>query len=142
MKKLSVIALSAMLMTAPAFAETSANYNTNQTVEQEVDLSDVFADNQNLQVATLSTQEMQETEGAWAPYAVAAAAVGSVINVNSYVKSVPQNERTFSGYATAAASGAVGGAITATPIGAIRAAVIGASVGIAGSGTANKHLKK
>lgn len=36
MKKLPIIALSAMLMTAPAFAEISANYSTNQTVGQFV----------------------------------------------------------------------------------------------------------
>lgn len=76
MKKFSVIALSAMLMTAPAFAETSANYNTNQTVEQEIDLSAVFADNQNLQVATLSEQEMKETEGALIPLPLAALTLG------------------------------------------------------------------
>lgn len=63
-------------MTAPAFAETSANYNTNQTVGQEVDLSAIFADNQNLQVATLSTQEMQETEGALIPLPFAALTLG------------------------------------------------------------------
>lgn len=87
MKKLSIIALSAMLMTAPAFAETSANYNTNQTVGQEVDLSAIFADNQNLQVATLSTQEMQETEGAWVANAVGAT-IGGLTGHFGYMGSV------------------------------------------------------
>lgn len=75
MKKLSVIALSAMLMTAPAFAETTLNYSTNQITQQEVDLSAVFTNNQNLQVATLSEQEMKDTEGAVLPF-VAATLIG------------------------------------------------------------------
>lgn len=129
-------------MTAPAFAETATHYTTPNPTLQQADLSTVFANTQNLQVATLSEQEMSETEGAWLPYAAGAALIGGIHNVSSYAKNVPQNKRTFSGYVTAAGTGAVGGAITATPIGAIRAAVIGSGIVMAGSGTANKHLKK
>lgn len=67
MKKLSVLALSAALMSTPALAESGENYTVNPTTSQvpsSVDLSAVFENNDSLQVAILSKQEMEETEGA------------------------------------------------------------------------------
>lgn len=96
-------------MTAPAFAETSANYSTKQTAGQEVDLSAVFTNNQNLQVATLSTQEMQETEGAWVNFAV-----GAGIGFAAYAaeKHFTKQPMTFKGAAFAAGTGALTGGAT------------------------------
>lgn len=104
-------------MTAPAFAETSANYNTNQTVEQEVDLSAVFADNQNLQVATLSTQEMQETEGAWAANAVGAVAGAGIATWGYMGNAATTGDFSWGKLAVVAGVGAATGAIS--PVGTI-----------------------
>lgn len=76
MKKLSILALSATIITAPAFAETTVYQtipNTTPSVElstqptQEADLSFAFDDTQNLQAVVMTDSQMQETEGAVAP---------------------------------------------------------------------------
>lgn len=103
---------------------------------QQVDLSFAFDNVENLQATDMTLAEMQETEGAALPlaYMGGAALFGSMVNVNTYVRAVPQSQRTLGGYATAIGSGAVGGALTATPIGAMRAAFLGGGVALAGSG--------
>ncbi|KDN25506.1 hypothetical protein MBO_03377 [Moraxella bovoculi 237] len=76
MKKFSILALSATIITAPAFAETTvyqAILSTTPSVElstqptQEADLSFAFDDIENLQATDMTLAEMQETEGAVAP---------------------------------------------------------------------------
>ena len=153
MKKFSILALSATVAIAPAFAETGVNYNTPSVDVQpaisfdvsqqpalpttaQADLSFAFGDVENLQTTDMTLAEMQETEGAALPlaYMGGAALFGSMVNVNTYVRAVPQSQRTLGGYATAIGSGAVGGALTATPIGAMRAAFLGGGVALAGSG--------
>lgn len=86
---------------------------------------------------------MEETQGAALPlaYMGGAAAIGAFYNVGNYASNVPRNQRTFKGFVTAAGSGAVGGAITATPIGAIRSAVIGGGVVLGGGHYANKFRR-
>ncbi|STY86107.1 Uncharacterised protein [Moraxella ovis] len=74
MKKLSILALSATVAIAPAFAETTAYYNT-PSVElstQTADLSFAFDDVENLQTKEMTLTEIQETEGAWVANAVGA----------------------------------------------------------------------
>ena len=76
MKKLSILALSATVAITPAFAETDVNYNTPSTEltpvtelsTQQADLSFAFDDAENLQATDMTLAEMQETQGAVAPY--------------------------------------------------------------------------
>lgn len=79
MKKFSILAPSATIITAPAFAETTVYQtipSTTPSVElstqpiQATDLSFAFDDTQNLQAVAMTDSQMQETEGAWIPYAV------------------------------------------------------------------------
>ena len=83
---------------------------------KQADLSFAFDDVENLQATDMTLAEMQETQGAALPlaYMGGAALFGSMVNVNTYVRAVPQSQRTLGGYATAIGSGAVGGALTAT----------------------------
>ncbi|WP_205527008.1 hypothetical protein [Moraxella bovoculi] len=76
MKKLSILALTATIATAPAFAETTVYQtipSTTPSIElstqttQTTDLSFAFEDAENLQTKEMTTTEMQETEGAVAP---------------------------------------------------------------------------
>ena len=149
MKKLSILALTATIAITPAFAEVNS-YATPSVIQSAVSLDDIdtpattsqadlsfaFDDVENLQVKEMTVAQMQETEGAALPlaYMGGAALFGSMVNVNTYVRAVPQSQRTLGGYATAIGSGAVGGALTATPIGAMRAAFLGGGVALAGSG--------
>lgn len=138
MKKFPILVLGATVAITPAYAETDVNYNTPVTKlsTQDTDLSFAFDDVENLQATDMTLAEMQETQGAALPlaYMGGAALFGSMVNVNTYVRAVPQSQRTLGGYATAIGSGAVGGALTATPIGAMRAAFLGGGVALAGSG--------
>ncbi|AKG06899.1 hypothetical protein AAX06_00325 [Moraxella bovoculi] len=140
------------IATAPAFAQTTvyqAIPNTTPSVElptqptQATDLSFAFEDTQNLQATVMTDSQMQETEGAALPlvYMGGAAFIGGVYNLGSYAHNVPQSQRTWRGYATAFGGGAVGGAISATPIGAIRAPVIGGGIILGGSHYSNKIRK-
>ncbi|MFL1733012.1 hypothetical protein [Moraxella oculi] len=152
MKKLSILALTATIATAPAFAETTVYQtipSTTPGVElstqpiQATDLSFAFGDTQNLQATDMTLAEMQETEGAALPlaYMGGAAFIGGVYNLGSYAHNVPQSQRTWRGHATAFGSGAIGGAISAAPIGAIRAPVIGGGIILGGSHYSNKIRK-
>ncbi|ANB90707.1 hypothetical protein MOVS_00320 [Moraxella ovis] len=76
MKKLSILALTATIATAPAFAETTVYQtipSTTPSVElstqpiQATDLSFAFDDTQNLQAVAMTDSQMQETEGARFP---------------------------------------------------------------------------
>lgn len=161
MKKFSILALlCATLAITPAFAEMNLDYNT-PSVELStqsallstayepttlptvpVDLSFAFNDIENLQAKDMTLVEMQETEGAALPYIAGAAAIGGFYNLGSYAHNVPNNQRTWRGYATAFGSGAIGGAVAATPIGAIRAPIIGGGIVLAGDSTANNKMRK
>ena len=70
MKKLSILALSATIAITPAFAETTAHYNTpiTELSSQQADLSFAFDNVENLQATDMTLAEMQETQGAVAPY--------------------------------------------------------------------------
>ncbi|WP_079364148.1 hypothetical protein [Moraxella lacunata] len=128
----------------PAYAETDVNYNTPVTElsTQTTDLSFAFDDVENLQAIAMTDKEMAETEGVALPYIAGAAAVGGFYNLGSYAHNVPKNQRTWRGYATAFGSGAIGGAVAATPIGAIRAPIIGGGIVLAGGSTANNKMRK
>lgn len=149
MKKPPILALNATVATAPAFAETTvyqAVPSTTSSVElstQTTDLSFAFDDVENLQAVVMPDSQMQETEGAALPlaYMGGAALIRGVYNLGSYAHNVPQSQRTWRGYATAFGSGAIGGAISATPIGAIRAPVIGGRIVLGGSHYSNKIRK-
>ena len=81
MKKLSILALSATVAIAPAFAETTSHYTTpsvdTQTIvlpqttvsatTPQADLSFAFDNVENLQATDMTLAEMQETQGAVAP---------------------------------------------------------------------------
>lgn len=99
MKKFSILALSATVAIAPAFAETTAHYNTPSVDIQPVlldvslpapttaqaDLSFAFGDTTNLQVTDMTVAEMQETEGALFPIGIALN-VGGRFVTNQLVK--------------------------------------------------------
>ena len=76
MKKLSILALSATVAITPAYAETITHYNTPSTEltpvtelsTQQADLSFAFDDVENLQAVAMTDGQMQETQGAVAPY--------------------------------------------------------------------------
>lgn len=155
MKKLSILALTATIAITPAFAEVNS-YATPSVIQSAVSLDDIdtpattsqadlsfaFDDVENLQVKEMTVAQMQETEGAALPYIAGAAAVGGFYNLGSYAHNVPKNQRTWRGYATAFGSGAIGGAVAATPIGAIRAPIIGGGIVLAGGSTANNKMRK
>lgn len=69
MKKLSILALSAVVSIAPAFAEVNSTATPAKTTAQEVDLSFAFDDVESLQTKEMTATEMQETEGAALPLA-------------------------------------------------------------------------
>lgn len=144
MKKFSILALGATVAITPAFAETTTHYNTpiTELSTKQADLSFAFDDVENLQAIAMTDKEMAETEGAALPYIAGAAAVGGFYNLGSYAHNVPKNQRTWRGYATAFGSGAIGGAVAGTPIGAIRAPIIGGGIVLAGSSTANNKMRK
>lgn len=128
-KMMSATALS-LSLTVPAFAEISAPVNNNQQAHNE--LAYAFGENTNLQTKTITNQEMKDTQGAFLPY-IGAGLVGGYFGYMSYVTSVPANQRNSSGYALAVGSGAVGGALTLTPIGATRAAFVGGTTAFLGN---------
>ena len=78
MKKLSILALSATVAIAPAFAETTSHYTTpsvdTQTIvlpqttvsatTPQADLSFAFDNVENLQATDMTLAEMRETQGA------------------------------------------------------------------------------
>lgn len=72
MKKLSILALSAVVSIAPAFAEVNSTATPAKTTAQEMELSFAFDDVENLQVKEMTVAQMQETEGAWVANAVGA----------------------------------------------------------------------
>lgn len=66
MNTFSILALSALISTVPAFAETQSTTATYQDValNQSADLSFAFGDVKDLQATDMTLAEMQETEGA------------------------------------------------------------------------------
>lgn len=119
MKKLvAVLAVATLTVSAPVMAEVNTIGISDSTNNE---LAFAINDVQNLQATLMTDEQMAETQGAWLPY-VGVGAVGGYFGYMGYVSAVPKNQRTFGGYATAIGSGAVGGALTLTPIGATRAA--------------------
>lgn len=92
MKKLSILALSAVVSIAPAFAEVNSTATPAQTTTQEVDLSFAFDDAENLQTKEMTTTEMQETEGAVAPLVAVGVMTGTRFIAQRWVtQKVAQN---------------------------------------------------
>lgn len=133
MKKIVLVVACSASLVLPSVAFADETVVAPQ-VQQTQDLSAVFAtdDVNQLQVATLSTKEMQETEGAWLQFA-GLGIVGGGFGYLGYVSSVPKDQRTFNGYALAVGSGAAGGVIGGLPIQAHRALFLGSTVGYVGN---------
>lgn len=89
-------------------------------------------DTTNLDIQSYKDKKMDETQGAWVQYA-GAGLVGGYLGYMGYASSVPRSERAWGGVAMVMGSGAVGGALTLTPIGVTRAAFLGGTVGFAGN---------
>lgn len=89
-------------------------------------------DTTNLDIQSYKDKKMDETQGAWVQYA-GAGLVGGYLGYMGYASSVPRSERAWGGVAMVMGSGAVGGALTLTPIGITRAAFLGGTVGFAGN---------
>lgn len=140
MSKIAVASLASTCLTVSAMAEVTQPALTTPSTEAVVfnnhldtaDLNYAFGGNQDLQVQAMTSQEMDETQGAWVQYA-GAGLVGGYLGYMGYASSVPSSERTWGGVATAMGSGAVGGALTLTPIGITRAAFLGGTVGFVGN---------
>lgn len=58
MKKLSILALSAVVSIAPAFAEVNSTATPVKTTAQEMELSFAFDDVENLQATDMTLAEM------------------------------------------------------------------------------------
>lgn len=92
MKKLSILALSAVMSIAPAFAEVNSTATPAQTTTQEVDLSFAFDDIENLQVKEMTVAQMQETQGAVAPLVAVGVMTGTRFIAQRWVtQKVAQN---------------------------------------------------
>ncbi|MCL1623039.1 hypothetical protein M2R47_02060 [Moraxella sp. Tifton1] len=117
---MSILALSATVAIAPAFAETTVYQtitSTTPSVElstqptQTTDLSFAFEDIQNLQTVVMTDSQMQETEGAWAANAfggIMGGIGGHYGYVASYVASGTYNKRAhLAAVGTGAAMGAI-----------------------------------
>ena len=104
MKKLSILALSATVAITPAFAETTAHYNTpiTELSSQQADLSFAFDDAENLQATDMTLVEMQETQGVWVPYAI-----GGAIGGISYVSGCAYTKCTVAGLGKSVIGGAL-----------------------------------
>ena len=65
MKKFPILVLGATVAITPAYAETTAHYNTPVTElsSQQADLSFAFDDVENLQATDMTDGQMQETQG-------------------------------------------------------------------------------
>ncbi|STZ07859.1 Uncharacterised protein [Moraxella caprae] len=92
MKKLSILALSAVVSIAPAFAKVNSTATPAKTTTQEVDLSFAFDDVENLQAKDMTLVEMQETEGAVAPLVAVGVMTGTRFIAQRWVtQKVAQN---------------------------------------------------
>ena len=108
MKKLSILALSATVAITPAFAETTAHYNTpiTELSTKQADLSFAFDDVENLQAVALTDREMAETQGAWANFAIGAG-IGAVGGHFSYMSgAIASNSYNWKAHAIAVGVGA------------------------------------
>ena len=79
-KMMGVTALS-MSLTVPALAEVSAPVNNNEQVQNE--LAYAFGENTDLQAKAMTGQDMQDTQGAVAPW-VAGAGLGAAVGAAGY----------------------------------------------------------
>jgi len=102
MKKLSILALSAVVSIAPAFAEVNSTATPAKTTAQEMELSFAFDDAENLQATDMTLVEMQETQGAWVPYAI-----GGAIGGISYVSGCAYTKCTVAGLGKSVVGGAL-----------------------------------
>lgn len=111
MKKLSILALTDTIATAPAFAEITVYQTIPSTIPsielstqpiQATDLSFAFDDTQNLQAVAMTDKEMAETEGAWIPYAV-----GGAIGGISYISGCAYTKCTAAGLGKSVVGGAL-----------------------------------
>lgn len=110
MKKIVLVVACSASLVLPSVAFADETVVAPQ-VQQTQDLSAVFAtdDMNNLQVATLSTQEMQETEGAWVPTIVGGTLSGASYAYGAYKGHYQWNTGKFLGNV---ATGAVIGTFT------------------------------
>lgn len=111
MKKLSILALTDTIATAPAFAEitvyqtipsTTPSVELSTQFNEATDLSFAFDDTQNLQAVAMTDKEMAETEGAWVPYAV-----GGAIGGISYISGCAYTKCTAAGLGKSVVGGAL-----------------------------------
>ncbi|WP_288410086.1 hypothetical protein ACSF3O_03155 [Acinetobacter soli] len=126
-KYLSILAIASALVSTSAMAQNQTDSLSKIEMNKIFDASQI----ENFQALELSNHEMKETQGAWVHFA-GAGLVGGGFGYLNYVSSVPSHQRNFGGYATAIGSGAAGGVISVTPIGAARAAFMGGTVGYTG----------
>lgn len=111
MKKLSILAITDTIATAPAFAEitvyqtipsTTPSVELSTQFNEATDLSFAFDDTQNLQAVAMTDKEMAETEGAWVPYAV-----GGAIGGISYISGCAYTKCTAAGLGKSVVGGAL-----------------------------------
>jgi hypothetical protein len=134
---LALTSLLSMKVHASELAEPSQLISKSAPAFSQADLHTLFGNlNQPVQLAVLSKLEMKQTEGAWVPIAVGAAA-GGFYNGISYYNAT--NNRTVAGWSTAIGSGVVGGAV-----GGIRwwsAPIWGGGIGLTGGWAAPRFTQ-
>ncbi|MBV8618343.1 MAG: hypothetical protein JOY84_05720 [Curvibacter sp.] len=118
------------LLISPAFAEVK-NTTTSESNFTAVQISELFKKyDSSIQIASLSKQEMQDTEGAFNPWGAALGAAGGGIGygINNYISGQPWSWYSFG---TSVGGGAFAGS------GAGAAAAIWQFNGAIGTGIAN-----
>ena len=122
MKKLSILALSATVAIIPAYAETTAHYNTpiTELSTKQADLSFAFDDAENLQAVAMTDGQMEETQGAWVPNVVGGVAGGLGGHFGYMSSVVTSGQYNFGDHLASVGLGALGGvASPATGIGSV-----------------------
>ena len=145
MKKLSILALSAVMSIAPAFAEVNSTATPAQTTTQEVDLSFAFDDIENLQVKEMTVAQMQETQGAALPFVAGVLMGGAIGAWTNHGASHAKNGRLASTKSTlyATGGGMVGGVYSGAMLkgAGISTSIFAKSAWKGGTGVANATIR-
>lgn len=115
-------------------ASENIQTTSNLAVQPSADLSYAFDDSQDLQVMAMTNQEMEETEGAWAPQVVGGIAGGLGGHFGYMGQSAFTGEYNFRSHLASIGVGSLGGVIS--PATGLSSAAGAFGIGIAG-GAAN-----
>lgn len=110
LKQLGIALTVVGLLSANAYANDAASEPPIAAAFTETDLSALFEQTDKpMQLAALSGQEMQETEGAWVWNTVAWTAGGGALGTGTYLWTTPRSQWSWGGAGRAFGSGATAG---------------------------------